>query len=221
MMNEYIFRDLKTKKEKNELTDFLRHQTTAEYGGNQIFDGTRSHIMHNPEELSEFIYFLKNYEQKKKRKIKSYLEIGYSSGKVNTILNKFFNFEHITAVDNFMSDISSTDLLANLRRKNLTLVCRNSDKEKTSEIVKKFQPYDLIFIDGSHEYNDAKNDLNNFYKMLSDFGVLAVHDIHSRDYPGVNKAWKEFKQKKNFRFKEISHKKYFFNCGMGLAAKKF
>jgi predicted O-methyltransferase YrrM len=120
-----------------------------------------------------------------------------------------------------MSDISSTDLLANLRRKNLTLVCRNSDKEKTSEIVKKFQPYDLIFIDGSHEYNDAKNDLNNFCKMLSDFGVLAVHDIHSRDYPGVNKAWKEFKQKKNFRFKEISHKKYFFNCGMGLAAKKF
>jgi len=220
-MNEYIFKDLKTKKEKNDLIDFLKYQTTAEYGGNQIFDGTRSHIMHNPEELSEFIYFLKNYEKKKKRKIKSYLEIGYSSGKVNTILNKFFNFERITAVDNFMSDMSSTDLLANLRRKNLTLICGNSNDKKTLEIVKNSKSYDLIFIDGSHEYVDAKNDLNNFYNMLSDFGVLAVHDIHSNEYPGVNKAWKEFKEKRNFEFKEISHKKYFFNCGMGLAVKKF
>ena len=117
--------------------------------------------------------------------------------------------------------MSSSDLLANLRRKNLTLICGNSDKEETLQIIKKFQPYDLIFVDGSHEYKDVKKDISNLCKMLSNHGILAVHDIHNREYSGVNKAWKEFKLKNNFSFKEIVHKKYFFDCGMGLATKRF
>ena len=52
--------------------------------------------------------------------------------------------------------------------------------------------------------------------MLSKHGILAVHDIHNSEYPGVNKAWREFKLKNNFIFKEIVHKKYFYTCGMGL-----
>ena len=64
-MKDYIFRNLETKKEKEKLTEFLKHQTTAEYGGQQIFDGTRTHIMHNPDELAEFIHFLKIYDKKK------------------------------------------------------------------------------------------------------------------------------------------------------------
>ena len=79
---------------------------------------------------------------------------------------------------------------------------------------------DLIFVDGSHEYKDSKKDMNSFYKMLSKSGVLAAHDIHNREFPGVNKAWKEFKMKKGFQFKEIVHKKYYFDCGMGVAVKK-
>ena len=56
--------------------------------------------------------------------------------------------------------------------------------------------------------------------MLSDHGILAVHDIHSLEYPGVNKAWNEFKLQNNFMFKEIVNKKYYFVCGVGLAIKK-
>ena len=139
-IDKYVFGGLKTKKEKKDLTEFFRHETTAEYGGYQMFDGTRTHLMHNPEELSDFIYFLKSYEKKKRKKIRNLLEIGFNSGKVNTVLNKFFNFEQIVAVDNFTADISSTDLMANLRRKNLTLICGNSDKKETLRIIKKFQP---------------------------------------------------------------------------------
>ena len=58
-MDNYIFKDLKTKKDKKQLIDFLRYQTTAEYGGHQIFDGRRSHLLHIPEELADFIFFLK------------------------------------------------------------------------------------------------------------------------------------------------------------------
>ena len=219
-IDKYVFGGLKTKKEKKDLTEFFRHETTAEYGGYQMFDGTRTHLMHNPEELSDFIYFLKSYEKKKRKKIRNFLEIGFNSGKVNTVLNKFFNFEQIVAVDNFTADISSTDLMANLRRKNLTLICGNSDKKETLRIIKKFQPFDLIFVDANHEYVGTKKDLSNYCTMLSDHGILAVHDIHSLEYPGVNKAWNEFKLQNNFMFKEIVNKKYYFVCGIGLAIKK-
>ena len=219
-IDKYVFGGLKTKKEKKDLTEFFRHETTAEYGGYQMFDGTRTHLMHNPEELSDFIYFLKSYEKKKRKKIRNFLEIGFNSGKVNTVLNKFFNFEQIVAVDNFTADISSTDLMANLRRKNLTLICGNSDKKETLRIIKKFQPFDLIFVDANHEYVGTKKDLSNYCTMLSDHGILAAHDIHSLEYPGVNKAWNEFKLQNNFMFKEIVNKKYYFVCGVGLAIKK-
>ena len=219
-IDKYVFRDLKTEKDKEALREFLRHQTNAEFGGYRIFDGTRTHIMHNPEELCDLIFFLKNYEKKKRKKIHNFLEIGFSSGKANTILNKFFNFEQIIAVDNFAVDMSGTDLLANLRRKNIILVCGNSDKKETLKIIKKFQPFDLIFVDGSHEYTTAKKDLSNYCTMLSDHGILAAHDIHSLEYPGVNKAWNEFKLQNNFMFKEIVNKKYYFVCGVGLAIKK-
>ena len=219
-IDKYVFGSLKTKKERKNLTEFFRHETTAEYGGYQMFDGTRTHLMHNPEELSDFIYFLKSYEKKKRKKIHNFLEIGFSSGKANTILNKFFNFEQIVAVDNFTADISATDLMANLRRKNLTLICGNSDKKEILRIIKKFQPFDLIFVDASHEYNNTKKDLKNYCAMLSDHGILTAHDFHSLEYPGVNKAWNEFKLQNNFTFKEIVCKKYYFVCGIGLAIKE-
>lgn len=219
-INEYVFKDLKTKKEKDNLTEFFRHQTTAEYGGYQMFNGTRTHLLHNPEELTDFIFFLKDYERKNRKKITKFLEVGFNAGKANTILNKFFNFEQIVAIDNFSADTSSTDLMANLRRKNLALICGNSDKKENLEIIKKFKPFDLIFIDGSHEYDDVKKDLSNYYKMLSSHGILVAHDIHSLEHPGVNKAWNEFKHRTDFIFREIVCKKYYFICGVGLAIKK-
>ena len=36
----YAFKELKDKNDKEDFVEFLRHQTTAEYGGNQILKGT-------------------------------------------------------------------------------------------------------------------------------------------------------------------------------------
>ena len=219
-IDKYVFRDLKTKKDKENLREFLRYQTNAEFGGYRMFDGTRTHLMHNPEELSDLIFFLKDYEKKKRKKIRNFLEVGYSTGKLNTILNKFFNFDHIVGIDDFTPDMSSTDLLANLRRKNLTLVCGKSDKKENLKIIKQFQPYDLIFVDGGHEYKDVKKDLDNYSSMLSDDGILIAHDIHSLEYTDVNKAWNEFRRKNDFTCKEFVCRNYFFVCGVGIAISK-
>ena len=187
-MKDYIFRDLKTKKEKEKLIEFFRYQANAEYGGHRLFDGTRTHLMHIPEELSNLIFFLKDYEKKKQKKFNNFLEVGFSTGKFNTILNKFFNFDSIFAIDTFSAGINSSDLLANLVRKNLTIICGRSDKKQNLDILKKFQPFDLIFVDGSHEYEDVKKDLSTFSNMLSNKGVLMAHDIKSSEHPGVSKA---------------------------------
>jgi len=218
-MKDYIFRDLKTKKEKDELLEFFRYQANAEYGGHRLFDGTRTHLMHIPEELSNLIFFLKDYEKKKQKKFNNFLEVGFSTGKFNTILNKFFNFDSIFAIDTFSAGINSSDLLANLVRKNLTIICGRSDKKQNLDILKKFQPFDLIFVDGSHEYEDVKKDLSTFSNMLSNKGVLMAHDIKSSEHPGVSKAWNEFKKKKNFKYKELICKDYLINCGVGIAIK--
>jgi len=161
--------------------EFLKHQTTAEYGVYQIFDGTRSYLLHIPEELLDFILFLKLHEKKYGKKIKKFLEIGYSTGKTNTILNKFFNFKQIVAIDNFSAHISTDDLWGNLSRKNLVLISGNYNESNVINLAKKFKPFYLIFIDGSHEYKDVKKDLQTYSKMLSENGVLVAHDIHQED----------------------------------------
>tara|TARA_B100001750_G_scaffold181686_1_gene150283 strand:- start:2744 stop:3409 length:666 start_codon:yes stop_codon:yes gene_type:complete len=219
-ISNFVFNDLRTKKQKNDFIEFLRHQTNAEFGGYRMFDGTRTHLMHVPEELCELISFLKISEKNSGQKFSNFLEIGYSSGKANTIFNKFFNFKRIVAIDDFTAEMSSTDLLANLMRKNLTLICGSSYNKNNQKIINDFGPYDLIFVDASHEYKDVKKDLNNYSKLLKSGGILIAHDIDSLEYNGVKKAWNEFKKSKNFSFKEIVCKKYFFVCGFGIAIKK-
>ena len=53
-----------------------------------------------------------------------------------------------------------------------------SDKffEKNSE------NFDCIFIDGLHEYNQVKKDINNSLKFLSDNGIILLHDCMPDSY---------------------------------------
>ena len=86
--------------------------------------------------------------------------------------------------------------------------------------------FDLIFIDGDHNYNGVKND----YEISEHSGKIFVfHDIASNACPGVVKFWNELKNNKSetydfFEFIEQyddvwnrTHKKY---LGIGVAIKK-
>ena len=86
--------------------------------------------------------------------------------------------------------------------------------------LKYFYPFNLILIDGSHEYKDVINDINLSINLINSKGVILMHDICNKEYPGVGKAWNKLKKNKNFSFKEIVCKKYYFNCGFGVAIKK-
>ena len=203
-----------TKKYKSKLLNFLREHTTVECGGYNLFDGSYNNLLHVPEEFCELIFFLKKYD--KKRKLKTYLEVGFSHGICNTILNKFFNFKYIVAIDIFGPHLNGSVLLANMRFKNLTLICGNTKDELVVNNAKKFSKYDLIFIDASHEYKDVKKDFEIYSKMINKNGLIILHDINLSS-SGSKKFWNEIKKKfKKHQIKEIIFNKYHYSFGYGI-----
>jgi hypothetical protein len=50
------------------------------------------------------------------------------------------------------------------------------------------QPIDLLFIDGSHDYEDVLADIDMWTPLLADEGIVAFNDPYA---PGVNRALRE------------------------------
>lgn len=54
------------------------------------------------------------------------------------------------------------------------------------------RPVNLLFVDGSHSYEDAMADFRGFFPHVVSGGFIAFHDVVG-DWPGVLKAWNEVK----------------------------
>jgi len=57
---------------------------------------------------------------------------------------------------------------------------------------------DLIYIDGSHEYEDVKKDIDNYYNLLNNKGIIFGDDYYN--FVGVQKAVTEFCLKNKCEF---------------------
>jgi hypothetical protein len=220
-VNKYLYDKFDFSNEyKEELIEMVKHQTNIEIGGYRLFDGSRTHLMQSPYELPDFIIALKQHEIDSGKKIKRFLEVGFSSGINNTILNKFFNFDEIVAVDIFSSAINGNTLSANLMHKNLTLVCGDSTSNRVLNIVKGFGLFDLIFIDANHTYEYVKKDFENYIKVLDKGSVIAFHDIDSPDWPGINRFWNELKETGKYNQVEFVSKDFKLQYGIGMLTVK-
>lgn len=51
-------------------------------------------------------------------------------------------------------------------------------------------PIDMIFIDGSHSYDDVMADLENFVPWVRQGGCIALHDV-TEGWPEVYRVWHE------------------------------
>lgn len=212
MNTSYIF-NKNFKKDK--IIDFFRQNTNAESGGYKIYDGIGNHFLQNPEELAWLILTLKKIE--KKIKFKNFLEFGYASGFTNTILNKFFNFEKIVAVDIISQEGQCKEsFFANLRFKNMILLCGNSTTDFIKGQVSLNSKYDLVFIDGGHEYNVVKSDYLLSLKNVKERSVIVFHDVDSNLCSGPKQLWLEIKKKNPNKTFEYSCKKYKSIYGIGI-----
>jgi hypothetical protein len=54
-----------------------------------------------------------------------------------------------------------------------------------------WEPFDIIFIDGDHEYEGVKADILDWWPHLADDGVMIGHDFHVHQYDGVVQAVEE------------------------------
>ena len=90
-------------------------------------------------------------------------------------------------------------------KKNVHLIKGNSN-----QILKKIEmsKIDYVFLDGGHDYETVKNDLNNCVQVLNNSGTILCDDYNLSYAPGVKKAIDEFVEVKNYSF-EILHNSRF------------
>jgi len=124
---------------------------------------------------------------------KDCLEIGSYKGKsANYIAAKA---KSLVCIDSFRADgtgqtqyVDHTTLnafLDNTRRfKNITPVIG-----KSQDVFSQFENdrFDMIFIDGMHDYDSVMNDIDHYWAKLKVGGVMCFHD-YQKDWPGVIKA---------------------------------
>ncbi len=85
--------------------------------------------------------------------------------------------------------------------KNVHLITGNSNK-----ILKKIDmsKIEYVFLDGGHDYDTVKNDLDNCIQVIKNQGTVLCDDYNLSYAPGVKKAIDEFVKTHNFKC-EILH----------------
>ena len=103
------------------------------------------------------------------------------------ILYKKFYFKYVKGYHPYSME-AVQDLLK-VYKNNIQLIKGNSN-----QLLKDIQinNIDLIFIDGGHEYNTVKNDLNQSKKIISQNGTILCDDYNLSYAEGVKKAIDEF-----------------------------
>lgn len=68
-----------------------------------------------------------------------------------------------------------------------------SIRERSQEVAKTWnRPIALLWIDGSHEYEDVLADLEGFGPHVIAGGHIALHDTRGHGFPGVRRAMLEY-----------------------------
>ena len=78
----------------------------------------------------------------------------------------------------------------------MDLITGNSNK-----VLKKIDmsKIDYVFLDGGHDYDTVKNDLNNCIEVVNKNGTILCDDYNLSYAPGVKKAIDEFVENNKFK----------------------
>lgn len=140
------------------------------------------------------------------RQPKSILEIGVWNGA--TLWEWVTNAPSgasIVAVDYFAEDVpqqARKDFHTWRSDVRLVSIAGDSTKPETIEKVRKFAPYDWVFIDGSHVLADVASDWVAYGSMV-ERGVVAFHDVAPHTRPGFDSEapilWERIRAAANVR----------------------
>ena len=89
--------------------------------------------------------------------------------------------------------------------KNIHLIQGNSNK-----VLKKIDmsKIDYVFLDGGHEYNTVKNDLDNCIEVVKKGGTVLCDDYNLGSAPGVKRAIDEFVKKNQLNIEILCENRF-------------
>ena len=164
---------------------------------------------------SGFIKFSQEYYQGKKDLIGA--EIGVYDGENAANILKHLFVKKLYLIDpyqNYPEYVESGDSkanqekLENARNQAFQKLSKFKDKvvwinEISDTAYKKIpEKLDFVYIDANHNYEFVKKDIENYYPLIKEGGVLAGHDIEPM-WPGVLFAFTDFIREKNLPYRII------------------
>jgi hypothetical protein len=125
----------------------------------------------------------------------NYLEIGSFEGRSTVFISQLKNTNSITAIDTWEGsdehkEISFKKVFENFKDNiNYTNKSNINFFKETSDnfFSKNKKTYNLIYIDGSHEYSQVKRDLINSFNCLEKNGYIICDDFNWFFYEDINK----------------------------------
>ena len=116
---------------------------------------------------------------------------------------KSFYFKYIKKQNPYSLD-AVKDLLKKFKE-NVHLIKGNSNKILKKIDMKKI---DFVFLDGGHEYETVKNDLNSCIEVVNGNGTILCDDYNLTYAPGVKKAIDEFVNEYKFNCKILCNNRF-------------
>jgi len=130
------------------------------------------------------------------------LEIGVQKGATLFVWNSVLSEKYHNKGDCLLIGIDLNNNLSWDARKsktNIKLLVTDSRKKETIYIVKKLlqnRPIDFLFIDGNHSEDGVTSDYQNYSIFVRKGGLVALHDLYNKHYPGVKQFWDKVKGRK-------------------------
>jgi len=128
-----------------------------------------------PDSPRGFIEFLRKYYRGRKDLIGA--EVGVYKGENAVNILKYLPVKKLYLIDPYQNYSDYT--VSNIAHKKIR------------------EELDFVYIDANHNYEYVKEDMENYYPLLKERGILAGHDIEPSTHPGVLFAFTDFVKEKN------------------------
>lgn len=141
----------------------------------------------------------------KKYGYKSMIEIGVGRGEVLEHILKTvdppFTYNGVDPYQEYVEYSNDVNSKKDRITKNHSALMRIMDETKTGmtvvmmrtfshKAVKVFESnsIDLVFVDGNHSFNYVLQDILLYWRVVSENGIMSLHDYHDKKFSGVKKA---------------------------------
>lgn len=138
--------------------------------------------------------------------IKKILEIGSGWGITARFLLEFAKDSFIDTIDSRKELVDFDKNVKGFEGRYRRHIGKSSTVLKS--LIEQGKKYELILVDGSHNYEDVKSDLELAWKLLDDnYGVIFIDDyMHEHNFDGdygVTRATNEFLKAKRLEIKKV------------------